>query len=260
MRILTIGFGALMLAPITPALAQETMPAGLTINGSATLVSDYRFRGISQTDGNVAVQGSITISHGSGFYGSIWGSSIDDYVTMHGTAHQEIDLIAGYKHSIHGVTLDVGALYYVYPGTRPGFAGDRSASNFIEPFASASYGIGPITAKATVNYAPKQKALATDQGQGEGSKKRDNVYLAGDLSAAIPHTPLSLTGHLGHNFGPSWLSGPTADYTDWAIGAAATWKNLTLGVAYVDTDTRFITPSGKNAAKGGVLGSLGISF
>ncbi|HVJ02319.1 MAG TPA: TorF family putative porin [Sphingomonas sp.] len=260
MRFSMISLGALMLATATPALAQEeTEPApAVTVNGSAAVVSDYRFRGISQTDGNFAVQGGITVSHESGFYVSVWGSSIDDYVTMHGTANQEIDLIAGFKKSFGGATVDVGALYYVYPGTR--LAGDDSASDFIEPYLAVSYALGPVTAKATAAYAPKQKALAIDQGATGTLPKEDNLYLAGDLSATIPNTPIGVTAHLGHTFGPSWLSGPTDEYTDWALGATYTWKALTLGIQYVDTDTFFITPSGKDAAEGGIVGSLSVSF
>ncbi|WP_213982651.1 TorF family putative porin [Sphingomonas sp. dw_22] len=255
MRFSTIGFGALMLASTAPAMAQdETAPApAITINGSATVVSDYKFRGISQTDGNFAVQGGITISHASGFYIGTWGSSIDDYVTAHGSAHQELDLIAGFKKTFGGATFDVGAVYYVYPGTRA--AGDPSSSDFIEPYASISYALGPVTAKGTVNYAPKQKALALDQ----IGPKNDNVYIAGDLSGAIPNTPIGLTAHLGHTFGPSWLA-IGKEYTDWSLGATYTYKALTFGVSYVDTDGDFITPTGKNASKGGVLGSIGVSF
>lgn len=267
MRFTSISLGALLLATTAPALAQEAAPAAapapaITLNGTATVISDYKFRGISQTDGNFAVQGGLTISHASGFYVSAWGSSIDDYVTTHGTAHQELDLIAGYKHSFKGgVTLDVGALYYVYPGTRPGFTGDKSSSDFIEPYASVTYAIGPVSAKATVNYAPKQKALSLDQGQSGKLKSNDNVYLAGDVSAAIPHSPISLTGHLGHTFGPSWLVPiQRKEYTDWSVGAAYTWKNLSLGVSYVGTDVKYITPTGHDAAKGSILGSIGVSF
>ncbi|NWP61409.1 hypothetical protein GY994_23225, partial [Escherichia coli] len=80
------------------------------------------------------------------------------------------------------------------------------------------YAIGPATAKITGNYAPKQKALAIDQGQSGTLPKQDNFYLAGDLSVAIPRTPIGLTAHLGHTWGPSWLSGPTSEYTDWSLG------------------------------------------
>ena len=55
--------------------------------------------------------------------------------------------------------------------------------------ADVSYTLGPVTAKVTVNYAWSQKALALDQGASGLLKNNDNVYLAGDLSAAIPNTP-----------------------------------------------------------------------
>ena len=82
------------------------------------------------------------------------------------------------------------------------------------------------------------------------------------VSAAIPGTPLSLTAHLGNSSGPSWLSttGRGNSYTDWGLGASMTFKALTLGVQYVDTNTTFFTPSGKDAAKGGVVFTLGASF
>jgi len=228
-------------------------PPAFTITGGATLVSDYRFRGISQTDRDVAVQGTATIAHSSGFYATFWGSSVDDYVTASGRGHQELDLIAGFKKSFGPTTIDTGILYYVYPRTH--VRGDPTSSNFFEPYFSIAETIGPVTAKGTVNYAPRQKALALDQ----IGPKHDNLYLAGDLSASVPHTPLGLTAHLGHNFGPSWLS-IGKGYTDWSLGATVAWHALTLGVQYVDTNGAFITPSGKNASKAGVVGSIGVAF
>ena len=240
----------------TPALAQDEAPA-VTINGTATVVSDYRFRGISQTDKNFAVQGSLTVSHASGFYASVWGSSVDGYVTASTQSNQEIDLIVGFKKTLGSATIDVGALYYVYPKTR--LAGDVTSSNFIEPYLAISGTAGPVTAKATINYAPKQKALALDQ----IGPSNDNVYIAGDFSAAIPGTPLGLTAHIGHNFGPSWLAttGRGNEYTDWGLGATLTYKAITLGLQYVDTDTTFFAgPLLKDQAKGGVVATLGVSF
>src|SRR3569623_778429 len=90
-------------------------PPAFTISGGATLVSDYRFRGISQTDRDVAVQGTATLAHSSGFYVTFWGSSVDDYVTASGRAHQELDLIAGFKRSFGPTMIDAGVLYYVNP-------------------------------------------------------------------------------------------------------------------------------------------------
>src|SRR3546814_11641049 len=60
----------------TPATAQDDN-SGITITGSAAVVSDYRFRGVSQTGEEAAIQGSIGISHERGLYAGVWGSSVD---------------------------------------------------------------------------------------------------------------------------------------------------------------------------------------
>ena len=176
------GFAAGMAAPAAAA----DLGHGFTIAGGATLVSDYRFRGISQTDRRFAIQGTFTLSHSSGFYATVWGSSIDDYVADGGDA--EVDLIAGWHHTWHGTTLDMGVLYYYYPGSGQIIHGYNS--DFAEPYVSVAHAFGPVTAKATANYAPRQSALSV------GNGNEDNLYLAGDLSAAIPHSP-------AHPFRPS---------------------------------------------------------
>lgn len=237
----------LLLGAAVPATAQEKAEekSVFTISGGATLVSDYRFRGISQTDKRFAVQGTFTVAHESGLYGTVWGSSIDDYV--YNGADQEIDFILGYRRSFGSTTVDGGVLYYYYPGS------SGIDSDFFEPFVSVVHVVGPVTAKLSAAYAPEQNALDV------GSGKEDNLYVAGDLSAAIPETPVSLTAHLGHSFGPSYLT-IGDEYTDWGVGASATFKNLSVGVQYVDTDGSFITPSGRNAAKAGVVASVGVTF
>lgn len=262
MRLKILSVAALMLGTAAPALAQEKTapPPAITVNGTATVTSDYRFRGISQTDKNFAIQGSITITHESGFYASLWASSVDNYVTAAGLpntsggqASVEMDVIGGFRKTFNGTTFDIGALYYVYPKSK--LAGDLTSSDFIEPYFDISHTFGPVTAKATVNYAPRQKALALNQ----IGPKNDNVYLAGDFSGGIPNTPVSLSAHIAHTFGPSWLAIGNG-YTDWNLGASYTWKALTFTAQYVDTDGDFITPSGKNASKAGFVGSITASF
>jgi uncharacterized protein (TIGR02001 family) len=265
MRFSTLSLGALMLAATaTPAFADDTAPPpAITVSGGATVVSDYRFRGVSQTDKNFALQGTFTVAHESGLYFSVWGSSVDSYVIASGVSHQEIDLIGGYKKTFGGTTLDLGVLYYFYPKTKV-IPGDHASSDFFEPYVSVAHTLGPVTAKATVNYAPKQKALALDQGFSGTLPKHDNLYVAGDLSAAIPRTPISLTAHLGHTFGAGWLAVDYTGkkgYTDWALGASVTYKVLTLGVSYVDTDADWRNPINLNKiSKGGVVASLGVAF
>ncbi|MES2444435.1 MAG: TorF family putative porin [Pseudomonadota bacterium] len=247
MRFSMITLGGLMLAAATPAMAQEeTEPAPeITVNGSATVVSDYRFRGISQTNKKVALQGGLTVTHSSGLYVAAWGSSVDDYIAA--GSDQELDLIAGYSHTFDGgIKIDGGVLYYYYPG------GGSAPTDFFEPYFNVSSTFGPVTAKVGVNYAPKADALSV------GAGKEDNFYVAGDLSASIPNTPLGLTAHLGHTFGPSYLS-IGDEYTDWSLGATLTWNHITAGIAYVDTNKDVYLGS-RNLSGSGVVGSIGVSF
>src|SRR3546814_8410279 len=72
--------GALVAATAmsTPALAQEEAAGPLTLSGGIAVTSDYRFRGISLSNEKVAVQPTLTVSHESGFYAGVWGSSFPD--------------------------------------------------------------------------------------------------------------------------------------------------------------------------------------
>ena len=231
-----------------PAQAAD-LGNGLSVNGSATLISDYRFRGISQTDKRFAVQGSFTVGHESGLYATVWGSSVDDYVAA--GSDQEIDFVVGWAKDFNGTKLDVGVLYYYYPGAEqivPGYASD-----FVEPYVAVSHTFGPATAKVTAAYAPKQNALSI------GAGREDNLYLAGDLSMGVPNTPVSVTAHLGHSFGPSYLT-IGDEYTDWSLGATYAAGPLTFGVSYVDADKSIYSPSGRNISKAGVVASVGVAF
>jgi uncharacterized protein (TIGR02001 family) len=255
MRFTILGMSALAFAAVSaPAFAQDEAPASdITVTGGATVVSDYRFRGISQTNKRFAVQGSLTVAHSSGFYGSVWGSSIDDYVAA--GSDQEIDLILGYSKTFDTVTVDGGVLYYYYPGS------GGANSDFFEPYLSVKSTFGPVTAKVGAAYAPKAHAIAWN------NARDDNFYGYGELSGAIG--PISLTSHLGYTSGKSFLSGGLKNYWDWNIGASYTWNHLTFGVSYVDTDIKksdspdspgFFTSGNRFLAKAGIVGSVGVAF
>jgi hypothetical protein len=229
-----------------PAAAQETAPPKpVTVSGSVGLVSDYRFRGVSQSDENLAVQGGFTIAHESGLYIGTWGSNLAGWGTF-GGANMELDLIAGYKFPVGGGTLDVGATWYMYPG---GF----DNTDFIEPYAKLSGTLGPASLTAGVAYAPKQEALGawylngTSAANGVYDRpgdKNDNLYVWGDVAAAIPNTGLTAKAHIGASKGNKGLGpfatsvAPTGEYVDWMLGAdyAIPTTPLTLGVAYIDTN------------------------
>ena len=102
----------------TPAFADEAdAPAEITISGNVALTTDYRFRGVSLSGGDPAIQGGITVTHETGLYVGTWSSSIrgGDYY-----GEQELDLFGGWSGEVtSGLTLDAGLLIYVYPGNEP---------------------------------------------------------------------------------------------------------------------------------------------
>jgi len=255
MRASFIGFSALALAAAaTPALAQDAPASDFTLTGSAALVSDYRFRGISQSGAGFkpTPQASATLTHSSGFYASFWSSAIDDYVAS--GADAELDLIGGYSTTVGAVTLDGGLLYYVYPSAAKGVNTD-----FLEIYGSAKGTVGPVTVKGGFAYDPKQKGLASGI-----NAKNDNLYVYGELSGTVPDTGFGVAAHIGYSAGRSFLTANLKNYWDGNIGVTYTWKNATFGVSYVDTDApkgAFANPaSGKDMAKSGVVASVTYAF
>ena len=245
MRLRNIAVAALALLGSAPAFAQEEEKF-LTVSGSVGLVSDYRFRGVSQTDKEMGVQGGITLSHASGFYAGTWGSNLAGWGTF-GGSNTELDLFAGYKVALgEGMALDAGLTWYMYPG-------GASETDFAELYAKLSTTVGPVNLLGGVAYAPKQQALGRWYFSGasastgiydDAGDREDNLYLWADISSAIPDTPITLKGHIGYSEGNSGLGpngtsvAPTGKYIDWLVGAdfAVPSTPLTVGVAYVDTN------------------------
>jgi uncharacterized protein (TIGR02001 family) len=250
---------ALFFSAVPSAFAQETDPPGpVTVSGSAALVSDYRFRGVSQTDEEMAVQAGFTVTHESGAYIGTWASNLSGWGTF-GGANMELDLYGGYKFGVgSGGTLDVGLTWYMYPG-------GADETDFAEGYAKLSGTMGPVSLTAGVAYAPKQEALgnysATPDSRGQ---KEDNLYLWGDGAVGVPSTPVTLKGHIGYSdgnpgLGPNGTSvAPTGKYWDWLIGADVAVGPLTLGVAYVDTDisrseSAYLLPNFSSTKDGGSI-------
>jgi len=264
--LLTVGLGA------TPALAQEEAPPKpITVSGSVALVTDYRFRGVSQTDKQMAIQGGITAAHESGFYAGVWGSNLAGWGQF-GGANMELDLIGGYKHSFGGTTVDVGLTWYMYPG-------GSDKTDFAEPYVKLSHTLGPVSLLAGVAYAPEQQALGNWSNTPESriGDKEDNLYVWGDASAGVPGTALTVKGHVGYSngnpgLGPNGTSvTPTGSYVDYLVGADYVLSPVTLGVAFVGTDIKWrdslylqpnfsSTKDGKSIASGKVLFSVSAAF
>jgi uncharacterized protein (TIGR02001 family) len=271
-----IACAALALLSSAPAFAQDEPAKPITVTGSVGLVSDYRFRGVSQTDKGMAVQGGFTIAHESGLYVGTWGSNLSGWGTF-GGANMELDLIAGYAVPLgEGTTLDVGLTWYMYPS-------GADDTDFAEPYVKLSHQFGPVKGLVGVAYAPKQQALGKVCNSGactvfRPGAKEDNFYLWGDVSSAIPNTPVTLKAHLGYSKGNSGLGpngtsvAPTGKYLDWLVGAdvAIPGTPLTAGIAYVDTDisrreSAYLLPNfsdadGSSIASGKVVFSITAAF
>lgn len=204
----------------TPAFAQDEEAGPVTVTGSVTLVSDYRFRGIGLSGGDIAIQGGVTLNHESGLYVGTWASSLED-TPVYGEV--EVDVFAGWAGNIsEGLGADVGVTYYAYPSKDPG----AGPSDVWEVYGKLKPSIGPLGLTLGAFYSWDQDSL------GGG----DNLYLSADASLGVPNTPITLTAHAGYTDGFLTLT-PDGDAFDYSVGASATvLGSLTLGVAYVGVD------------------------
>ena len=228
-------------AVATPAFAQDETESDITVSGNVALVSDYRFRGFSLSDGDPAIQGGIDIAHSSGFYVGTWGSSIDDLGS--GLGEMELDIYGGWSGEVtSGLTVDVGLLYYAYPAKSNGYG----AADYFEPYLSLSTDLGPVNATVGVNYAWDQNSLG-DQ---------DNLYIHGELEAGIPNTPITLSAHLGYTDGFFTITSDGNAF-DYSVGASVTvLGGLSLGVTYTGVEG----PSINDFSDDAVVGTLSYSF
>jgi uncharacterized protein (TIGR02001 family) len=270
----------LVTAALGSGLAQAQAPAAPasphTFTGNVGLYSQYIFRGLTQTNGDPALQGGFDYSHSSGFYAGVWGSNISwlrDGVTATGAGapayssggNLELDFYGGYKWSFpNDLTLDLGTLYYWYPGEPNNVAANNG--NALNPKADTWEIYGALSWKwlsAKLSFSVDDKTFGVLDSSG-------TYYL--DLTATypIPNTPVSIIAHYGmQKFtgqDPRLVGIASNDsacsYDDWKLGLNYTLpKDFTIGVFYTDTTsanslcygTPFETPAGsypKNISKG----------
>ncbi|RDC59252.1 hypothetical protein HME9302_00439 [Alteripontixanthobacter maritimus] len=231
--------------PFSDAGAETSPPGPVEVSGNVAVVSDYRFRGISFSGGDFALQGGIDVTHESGFYVGTWGSTIDANA---GIGELELDVYGGYSTSIsEGVDIDVGLLYYLYP------ANDTATdTDYFEPYASIGTTLGPVGATFGVAYAwDGQNALGNS----------DNLYLYTDFEAGIPTTPITLTAHLGYTDGVFSVDEDDTSW-DYSVGASATvLGGLAVGVSYVGVEDGGVPNILKNDfTEDALVFSLGYEF
>jgi uncharacterized protein (TIGR02001 family) len=207
---------ALVGAFAAPAFAEDAPAPEHTLTGNVGLFSSYRFRGIDQTMGKPALQGGFDYSHSSGLYLGNWNSNVSQYAGYPG-GNLEMDFYGGYKQAFGDFGLDVGGLYYYYPGSDAGFG--RSVDNF-ELYAALSWKF--LTFKyshALTNYFD----LA--------DSKNTGYY---DLSANYDlGEGWGVNGHAGYT---DVRNHSANSYADWKLGVTKDLSGFVVGLSYVGTD------------------------
>ncbi len=213
----------------------EIVESDFDLSSTVSVVSDYRFRGISLSNRKPAVQASVDLEHASGVYAGVWASNIARY----GGARVEVDLSAGWRKSLGLVDLDVGGMVYLYPG--------GNGVNYGEVYGFIGKTIGPAELRAGAIYAPSQNNIGDT----------DNLYLTSEARIGVPGTPVTMTGSFGYEDGA--FGGPDGDKWDWSLGGEYVWKSVAIGLQYVDTDVRTIHDPDRTG-KAGVVASASIEF
>ena len=229
-----------------PALAQAQES---TLSYNVGVVSDYRYRGISQSRLQPALQGGIDYADKSGFYVGAWGSTIKWIKDAGGDAPVELDLYGGYKGAVGDVAYDVGFLRYEYSGNKLGNVQGFVNANTNEVYGAVTYGL--FTAKYS-------HAISNLFGTADS---KNSYYL--DLSANFDlGDGYSLTPHVGYQKVKNSVNG---SYTDYALTLAKDLGNgLSATVALVDTNADkafgYATPAGKFTGKTGAVVGLKYAF
>lgn len=247
------------------ALLVAAQPALAEISITATALTDYDFRGVSQTEGDPALQLSIDYATGN-FYAFAWGSNVDFGDSVDGNV--EVDLAAGFAGEWGGgVRWDIGGIVYLYPGSGAdeGNALDPDDDKSkIEEYAEwyAGIGWGPVDVKYW--YSPYLYNV-----------DETASYAEANAAFELPWE-LGLNLHAGYSFGDAWdsfedaaraddpeYSGDDADYYDWSVGLARSFGRFDFELKYVDTITDgsyWDVDSGANRNDNRVILSVSTTF
>lgn len=208
------------LLAMAATLAMTALPSVSYAQFSANLglVSDYRYRGISQTRLKPAIQGGVDYTAPGGFYVGAWASNIKWIKDLGGDADVEIDLYGGWKGEVaKDLTLDVGVLTYQYP------------SNKLNPKAETTELYGALTYNV---FTAKYSHSVTNTFANPDSK--NSFYV--DLSAGFDvGSGITLTPHIGYQK----IKGPNESvgtYTDYSIGVSKDFSGFVLSATLVGTD------------------------
>lgn len=236
---------SLAILATSASFAQTKAPEpDYTLSYNVGVVSDYRYRGISQTAFNPAGQLGVDFAHKSGFYLGAWGSNVNwikdfNLATKGG---YEVDLYGGFKGNItKDLGFDLGLITYVYPGNNSGAAGTPGVGAYSNANTTEVYG-GLTYSMFTFKYS-----RSTGNFLGNLRSSGSQYF---DLSANFDlGNGLTLTPHIGRQTVPNQnntnavtgeiKTGNAANYNDYALTLAKDFSNgFVLSAALIGTDTK----------------------
>lgn len=199
------------------------------ISANVGLLSDYMFRGVSQTDNQMAVQGGFDWAHESGIYVGTWASNVDS--TFFGGARDpqiEADLYGGYRGSMDAFSYDLGVVGYFYPGADNSTADDYQTVEF---YVGGGYAVNDaLSLSAKLSYADELNFTGVSD---------DGMYFNVGASYAVMEG-VSLTGGIGMSSGDAFdtLGGATGpdSYMDYSVGVATSFAGADFSLTYIDSD------------------------
>jgi uncharacterized protein (TIGR02001 family) len=239
MKSLSLASIAVAMAALSAvAMPSITLAADSSVAFNAGVVTDYRYRGISQSRLKPALQGGLDFTAGA-FYLGAWGSTIKWIKDGGGGASTEFDIYGGYKGEIaKGVAYDIGLLTYQYPSN-----GLKPSANTTEVYAAVT--AGPVTAKyshSTTNLF----GFANSKGSG---------YL--DISATFDVGGFAVTPHIGRQ---TVKNNGGFSYTDYSLAISKEVSGITWSATLVDTSTSAYIGAGKDLGKSGIVLGAKMAF
>ncbi len=216
-----IALAALALTAGSAAFAQVAYNVGA--------VSEYRYRGLSQTNGDPAIQGGADYAHSSGFYLGAWASNISWIKDNGYDGNVELDLYGGYKGTLGPVGYDVGYLRYEYVGNKLKDKGAGFANaNTDEAYVAGTY--GPFTLKYSYAFS---NLFGTADSKGSTYTDLSATFDLGKGFTLIPH--VGFQDFKSNNGAANDLY----DYTDYAVTLAKDFGGGYTGtVTYINVDSK----------------------
>lgn len=245
--------GTVFAQTAAPAAGAPAATPDYTLSYNLGLVSDYRYRGISQSGRRPALQGGVDLAHSSGLYAGLWASTIrwikDSAPGLDGPV--EVDLYGGYKGAItDSIAYDVGGLFYWYPNNDLDRLTGEDANTF-EVYAALTAG------PATVKYSHALTTLfGTPDSKGSGYLDVNATFDLGSGFSVVPHVGWQKIDGFG-------------TYRDYSLTLAKDFGNSLVGtVAVVGTnwEDRFGAPytlagsGSRDLAKDGLVVGLKKTF